>query len=215
MARLPRSLSVSKLAAALAAAVASLLDLGLALAEEAGHAAVEHGAEHPEGGAGMPQLDASTYISQIFWLIVAFGTLYYLLKTKALPRVAEILETRQDRIANDLDRAARLRAEAEEAARKHETVVLQAQTDAQQRLREAQERHAAEMARAQAALDADLGKKLDEAERRIGRARQEALGHLAEVAADVVQTAVRKLAGIEISAEEARAVVDRVATEQR
>ncbi|MGH6902898.1 MAG: hypothetical protein ACREIR_09190, partial [Geminicoccaceae bacterium] len=26
----------------------------------------------------MPQLDVSTFSSQIFWLIICFGTLYYL-----------------------------------------------------------------------------------------------------------------------------------------
>ncbi len=45
----------------------------------------------------MPQLEVATYASQIFWLIVAFSTLYWLLSRRALPRVAEILEARQDR----------------------------------------------------------------------------------------------------------------------
>ena len=56
----------------------------------------------------MPQLEVSTYISQIFWLIVSFGLLYYLLSRKALPKVAEILETRADRVRSDLDEAQRL-----------------------------------------------------------------------------------------------------------
>ena len=62
----------------------------------------------------MPQLEVGTYASQIFWLIIAFSTLYYLLSRKALPRIAEILEARQDRIAADLDQAQRLRADTEE-----------------------------------------------------------------------------------------------------
>ena len=63
----------------------------------------------------MPQLDTTWFASQIFWLIIAFSVLYYLLSRKALPRLAEILEARQDRIAADLDEAERLRREAEEA----------------------------------------------------------------------------------------------------
>ena len=64
-----------------------------------------HAAEH---GGGLPQLDALTFPSQIFWLIVCFATLYYLLSKRALPRVGDILEARQERIAADLDRAAQL-----------------------------------------------------------------------------------------------------------
>jgi F-type H+-transporting ATPase subunit b len=176
-------------------------------------------AAHPAEGetheAGMPQLNAATYASQIFWLIITFGALYYLLRQKGLPRVAEILETRQERIATDLDRAARLRADAEEAIKKHEAVVAEAQLAGQQQLREAQERLNADLARRQAELDAQLGTKLTEAERRIDTARTQALEQVAEVAVDVVQAATQRLAGIKVGANEARKAVSRVLSEAR
>lgn len=165
------------------------------------------------GGGGLPQLDARTYPSQIFWLLVSFGLLYWLLKTKAIPRIADILETRQDRINADLDRADRLRAEAEAALKQHDKIVGEAQNDAQRRIREAQERVAAELARHQAQLDADLAAKLHEAEARIAAAKRAALAEITDVAAEVVQAASRRLAGLEIGAEEARAVVLKVAGE--
>ncbi len=162
------------------------------------------------GGGGLPQLDATTFPSQIFWLIVSFFLLYRLLKTKAIPRIADILETRQDRIGADLDRAAKLRADAEAALKKHDAVIAEAQAKAQKRLREAQERVAAELARHQAELDADVARRLKDAEQRIAAAKNAALGEVATVAAEVVQAAARRLAGLEIGPEEARAAVARV-----
>ncbi len=161
-------------------------------------------------GGGLPQLDARTYPSQIFWAIVCFALLYRLLKTKAIPRIADILETRQDRIGADLDRAARLRADAEAALKKHDSILAEAQARAQQRLREAQERVAAELARHQAELDADIARRLRDAEARIAAAKKAALGEVATVAADVVRAAAARLAGLEVGPEEARAAVDRV-----
>ena len=163
-----------------------------------------------EGGGGLPQLDTRTYPSQIFWLIVSFALLYRLLKTKAIPRIADILETRQDRIGADLDRAARLRADAEAALKKHDSILAEAQARAQQRLREAQERVAAELARHQAELDADIARRLRDAEARIAAAKKAALGEVATVAAEVVRAAAARLAGLEVGPEEARAAVDRV-----
>lgn len=205
MIRLPVAHRLEKWAAAMAVALAPVLGATAAFAAET--------AEGAGAGPGMPQLDSSTFASQIFWLIVAFATLYYLLKTKALPRVSEILETRQDRIAADLDRAARLRADAEEALERHEKVVAEAQHNAQQRIKEAHERLAADIAKRQTELEADLAKKLHDADRRIGAAKREALGEIAGVAAEVVQVAVKRLGGIEISETEARAAVDRLAAE--
>lgn len=163
------------------------------------------------GGGGLPQLDSHTFPSQIFWLIVSFVLLYRLLKTKAIPRIADILETRQDRINADLDRAAKLRTDAEAALKKHDQVVAEAQAQAQRRVREAQERVAAELARHQAQLDAEIARKLHDAETRIAAAKSAAMAEVANVAAEVVQAATRRLAGLEIGPEEARAAVARVA----
>jgi F-type H+-transporting ATPase subunit b len=189
MSRIPARLGPSALAALLAAAPAVAAE---------------------PGGGGLPQLDSHTFPSQIFWLIVCFALLYWLLKTKAIPRIADILETRQDRISADLDRASRLRTDAEAALKKHDRVVAEAQAEAQRRVREAQERIAAELARHQAQLDAEVARKLHEAEARIGAAKSAALAEVAGVAAEVVQAAARRLAGLEIGPEEASAAVARV-----
>jgi F-type H+-transporting ATPase subunit b len=172
-----------------------------------------HTAAAEQGGAGMPQLDATTYASQIFWLIVTFGVLFWLLSRKALPRVAEILEARQDRIAADLDRAAELRAEAETAERKHAEVVAEAQARAQTQMKEVADRLAADMARRLAALDAELAAKLKEAEARIAASRDTALAELRDVAIESARVAARRLAGIEVDRAAAAAALDRVTQE--
>ena len=83
----------------------------------------------------MPQLDVSTFPSQIFWLIICFSVLYYLLSRRALPRISETLEARQDRIAADLDQAQRLRREAEAALASYEEAMAKAQDRAQRAAR--------------------------------------------------------------------------------
>src|SRR5918911_485526 len=143
--------------------------------ETAGGSAAKEESEHKEG---MPQLNTRTYPSQMFWLVIGFATLYYLMRRKALPRVTEILEARQERIAGDLDRAARLREEAEAAQRRHQEVVAQAQHKALEQLRAVQERIAAENAKRQAELEADLGRRLSEAEASINAARERALSEV-------------------------------------
>lgn len=191
--------------------------------EAAGHAAVEpgpaggpgiegfeEGIEAAEHGGGLPQLDASTFPSQIFWLIVSFLALYFLFSRKALPRVSEILEARQERISADLDRAAALRAEAEEALRKHEAVVAEAQARAAAELKATQDRLTAEAAKRQSDLDAELHAKLAEAERRIGSAKDAALAQIQDVAGEVARAAVQRLTGIEVGAQEVEATIKRV-----
>jgi F-type H+-transporting ATPase subunit b len=155
----------------------------------------------------VPQLDVSTFASQIFWLIICFGTLYYLLSRKALPRVAEILEARQDRIAADLDEAQRLRVEAEAALAEYEAAIAKAQAEAQALLGESQARLQAETARRQAELDARLAEQVATAEAQIAEAKQAALDELRTAAVGVAQAATAQLAGLKVTKKTAEAAL--------
>ena len=155
----------------------------------------------------MPQLDTTWFASQIFWLIIAFVTLYWLLSRKALPRLAEILEARQDRIAADLDEAERLRREAEEALASYQQAIARAQEEAHRLLAETQARLQATAAERQAELDAELAEQLREAEARIAAARRSALEQLEEAALSAAEAAVERLAGVRVTRTAAQAAL--------
>ena len=78
-----------------------------------------HGATAASSSSGpkLPQLDLTTYSSQVFWLIVSFVVLYFLVAKLAMPRIAEVLEERQERIEDDLDKAETLKKEASDSRR--------------------------------------------------------------------------------------------------
>ncbi|MEX0645816.1 MAG: hypothetical protein WD076_10925, partial [Parvularculaceae bacterium] len=63
--------------------------------------AVEAAAEaHGESASGgLPQLDLSTWPSQLFWLAIFFSGLYWLMASYFLPRIGGTIEDRRDRIA--------------------------------------------------------------------------------------------------------------------
>ncbi|MGH1480775.1 MAG: F0F1 ATP synthase subunit B' [Geminicoccales bacterium] len=161
----------------------------------------------------MPQLEVSTYISQIFWLIVCFSLLYYFLSRKALPRVAEILEARADRIRVDLDEAQRFKKEAEEAMTSFDAVVSEAQGKAQSQIAETQAKLQEEAANAQAKLEAKLSKQIADAEGRIAKAKAEALGELDEAALATAQAATERLSGVKVDKSDAKAALEQVLKE--
>src|SRR3546814_5984676 len=91
-------------------------------AAPAGEVHTETGVAHDDAHAAgvFPPFDATTYPSQLLWLVITFGLFYLLMQKVIVPRLGGILEQRHDRIAQDLDEAARLKADADAAVETNE-----------------------------------------------------------------------------------------------
>ncbi|MEQ8441504.1 MAG: F0F1 ATP synthase subunit B' [Alphaproteobacteria bacterium] len=165
------------------------------------------------GGSAMPQLDFSTYGSQMFWLVVSFAVLFLLMWKVAIPRVGEVIEAREQKIRADLERAEQLQAEIADAEESVNAALAQARAEAQDLLRKAQDKISADHAKKQDKLDAELAERIAEAEQRIDAARKEALASVREVAEEVAAASVEKLTGQAADAAAVKAAVDGVAKE--
>ena len=54
----------------------------------------------------MPQLDTSTFTSQLFWLVVCFFSMMFIMSKFIIPKIADIMEQRQRKIDGYLNKAA-------------------------------------------------------------------------------------------------------------
>ena len=87
--------------------------------------------------AGLPQMDISTFPSQIFWLIVTFSILYIFMWKFVIPTLRITIEERRDKISNDINEAENLKSEAEEILNKYESKISSSNQDAQKIITEA------------------------------------------------------------------------------
>ena len=85
----------------------------------------------PHAGGTFPPFDAANFAPQLVWLALVFGALYLLMSRVALPRVADILEIRRAKIAKDVDDAAAMQKQAEEAGIGYQKSLSDARAKAQ------------------------------------------------------------------------------------
>lgn len=146
-----------------------------------------------EASAGLPQFAFETWSSQIFWLVVTFGILYFVLAKFILPRIGEGISDRSDRIADDLDATAKMKKEAELAETSYERVMAAAKAKAHNIAETTRKSVDDDIEAEIAAAEADFASKQAAADERINKIRTEALSQIDTVAADTVGAIVEKI----------------------
>lgn len=162
-----------------------------------------------EGGhkGAFPPMDATTFPSQIFWLVIFFALLYLLMSKLALPKMAAVLEKRHKTIEADLAKASALKNETETAIQSYEKALADARAKAQGIATETRARMNAEMEAERTALEKKIGAKTAEAEAKIAAAKASAMKDVGEVAAETAAEIVSELTGATMSkAEAAKAI---------
>jgi F-type H+-transporting ATPase subunit b len=162
----------------------------------------------------MPQLDATTFIPQLFWLAVSFFVLYLLMWLVALPRVGAAIASRRGRLDEDLARAAEIRTQAQAVLSAYEAGLMAARAQAHEMIRQTAERAAAEAAERQHHLAEALSEQIKAAERQILAAKAQAFSEIRGIAIDVARSVTEKLIGAEADESSVAAAVDRAAAER-
>lgn len=160
----------------------------------------------------MPQIAqlGETYASQIFWMLLVFGFIFFVVGRGMVPKVMQTVSMRDQQISDDLAAAAAARAQAdeeEEAWRKRENAN---RAKAQEIIAEAKAAAARSTEARLGETNARLDSQVSEAEGRIAAARAGALDEIEQVAAEAANDIVERLAGVKVDSAAARAAVKEV-----
>lgn len=154
------------------------------------------GTEAGHGAKGVfPPFDSTTYPSQLLWLAITFGLFYLFLKKVVLPRISHILEVRSDRIAQDLDQAARMKGEADAAVAAYEQELAEARAKANTIGQTARDGAKADAEKHRKGIEAELNEKLSAAESRIAAIKSKAMGEVGSIAESTTSAIVEQLLG--------------------
>lgn len=154
---------------------------------EVGHEAAGH--------ANFPPFDPTYFGSQLLWLAITFGALYYYMSKRFLPQVGAVIEARRDRIAKDLDDATAMQQKADAAAAAHEKSLADARASAQSLAQATRDKLAADADAKRKALESDLAAKLSAAEAQIAATRAQAMSNVAAIAQETAGSIVERLIG--------------------
>ena len=148
----------------------------------------------------MPQIAqiAATYASQIFWLLIVFGLIYFVIGKGMLPKVEAVVDARDQKIASDLAAAEAARAKADETEAAYRARIEDARAAALKATQEAKAASTKDAETKVKAADADLAAKAAAADDALKAAQTKALAEIESVAAEAAQDIVAKVSGLTV-----------------
>ncbi len=165
-------------------------------------------AEGGHGGHGaFPPLDATHFPSQLLWLAISFGLLYYLMSRVVLPRLQAGLDARSHRIRGDISEANRLKEQSEKAAQAYEAALAEARAKAHAIAQDSRQSVMAELDAERAKVEAEIEERIAKAEASVRDMKSRALGEVEKIAVDVTSDIVERLVGSAPDAETVRRAV--------
>ncbi|AIL64974.1 ATP synthase subunit b 2 [Rickettsiales bacterium Ac37b] len=155
----------------------------------------------------MPQLDPSSYLSQIFWLVVTFILLYGLLHYITVPMMQKLLQKRQDVIADNLKKAEELKKKAELIEEQYNISIKEAHLHSANLIQEANNKINNEMVLRLQELDSVIKEYSHVAEERMVILKQELAKNLAIQAESLTSLLIEKMVGSKPDVQELRQII--------
>ena len=156
----------------------------------------------------MPQLNPEFFVSQLFWLAVFFTFLLVFLWRVSLPRIATVLEKRQNKIDENLSSAKELKEKALEIEKKINDQINKAKLETDEKIKETINALQEDVSFQLSSLDKDLEKKVSDAEKEILKNKDDQMKNINNEIANITKLTVGKITDIELSDNELNKVIE-------
>ncbi len=147
----------------------------------------------------MPQLNPEFYISQLFWLAVFFSFLFIFLWKVSLPRIANVLEKRQNKINENLSTAKELQAQAQKIEKNINTQINNAKQETDDEIKKTILSLQEDVSLQLSSIDSELEKKISESELEIIKNRDDQLNKINDEIANITKLALSKVSDLNLS----------------
>ena len=141
----------------------------------------------------MPQLNISTYISQIFWLTVSFLSLWFVMSWFIIPRIRQIIEERERKIETYIQKAETINKQALETLERYEKSLARAKLQANEQISAEKAQTETDIEQKKAELDALLNSKISQNAEILKKERLEMLNAVDKISEKTATLILEKL----------------------
>ena len=157
---------------------------------------------------GMPQLNPEYWISQIFWLIIIFASLYIALSKIILPKISKNLETRKSQILDHLDQAEKFKEKTEKKIKEYEKILNESKKEAKIIMSESRKLINQNINKKKNHLESEIEKEIQKTEDEIKLLKINSINNINKIAIETSSNIVKSIINIDLNKSNASAIVE-------
>tara|TARA_B100000282_G_scaffold248965_1_gene192918 strand:+ start:260 stop:835 length:576 start_codon:yes stop_codon:yes gene_type:complete len=157
--------------------------------------------------AGMPQLDPEYWLSQSFWLVVIFVTLYVLVAKFFIPKIKLSIGDRERKIKDDLDEANKLKKISEDKIEEYERLILENKKKLIKISNDAKKKLDLDIQKKRVAIESQIQNELNKAQIEIDNLKKRSLTSIEHVAEEIASKVVEDLTNEKLNQSSVKAIV--------
>ncbi len=148
---------------------------------------------------GMPQLNPEYWISQIFWLIIVFTSLYIILSQIILPKISESLETRKSQVLQHLEQAEKFKEESEKKIQEYDGILNEAKNQAKKIINKTKKKINQNIGEKKKQINKEIENEIYAAEEEIKMLKKNSINNINKIAIEASTEIVKSIMEVELN----------------
>jgi|TARA_B110000444_G_C18756461_1_gene555385 F-type H+-transporting ATPase subunit b len=145
--------------------------------------------------AGMPQLDPTYWASQAFWLVLIFTALYLALSNLFIPKIKDNIDSRENKIKDDLDEAQKLKNLADKKLEEYDQTIEDAKKEVQKIIFENKNELNLQIQSKKKEFDKEIENEIKAAEREIKDLKKDSLKNISIISEEIASKVIEQISG--------------------
>ena len=164
---------------------------------------------------GMPQLNPEFWFSQIFWLIITFGLLFFILSKFILPNISSNLENRKSQIMENIEKADEQRLESESKIKEFDKIIYESRVQAKNILNNAKKKISEDINNKKKLLDEEISSEITNVEKEISELKKRSPDTINQIAISTSSDLVKQIIGADINKSSISAIVENISKKEK
>ena len=164
---------------------------------------------------GMPQLNPEFWFSQILWLIITFGLLFFVLSKFILPNISSNLENRKSQILNNIEKADEQRKESEVKLKEFDKIINDSKVQAKNIINDTKKKISNEINNKKKLLEEEINSEIESIEKEINELKKRSPKTINQIAVSTSSDLLKQIIGANVNKSNISAIVEDLSKKEK